>query len=148
MHTTSSQYAEMLRETPESPSTSETSSTSEDDIEVKGEQEDEKSLKASIAILESRFSDAINIPNVRGTRDEINNPRSPRGAGSHRGVRTVSDSTPHSRRRKQSVFQRPVAYEIDAFGTLKESFRVQRLSFDNGEQKNNSRLNNRRMTIF
>ncbi|XP_030842784.1 aromatic-L-amino-acid decarboxylase-like [Strongylocentrotus purpuratus] len=148
MHTTSSQYAEMLRETPESPSTSETSSTSEDDIEVKGEQEDEKSLKASIAILESRFSDAINIPNVRGTRDEINNARSPRGAGSHRGVRTVSDSTPHSRRRKQSVFQRPVAYEIDAFGKLKESFRVQRLSFDNGEQKNNSRLNNRRMTIF
>ncbi|XP_071500096.1 aromatic-L-amino-acid decarboxylase-like [Diadema antillarum] len=140
MHTTSSQYAEMMREVPEPGSTSESSgaSTDNDDEEEDERVNDKEELNEKIADLRTRFADAVS--NGLGAYEPVSNGRS---------GRTVSETSTHHRRsRKQAVFQRPIAYEIDAFGKLKESFRVQRLSFDNGESRNNNRLYNRRMTIF
>ena len=168
MHTTSSQYAEMLREAPESTSTSGTNTpSSEDDTNAETNQrrEEEKTITTErLAHLHTQFNAALslttsetNIVNTtRPAREVTNNSRPMRETtnGAPRvtinGAKTsrTGEGNVHHRRRKQSVYQRPMAYEIDAFGTVKESFRFQRLSLDNGDGKKNNRFNNRRMTVF
>ena len=166
MHTTSSQRAEMLREAAEPLSTSESSSASseeENNGEVDQERAKEKAItNERLALLHTQFNEALNIAarettnSTRPTRETTSNSRAPRetnnaprvSVNGGKSSRTSGECNNHHRRRKQSVYQRPMAYEIDAFGTVKESFRFQRLSLDNGIVKKNNRFNNRRMTVF